>query len=139
MEPGKKTSILFLCTHNLARNQMTEAYLRSRASDKYEVFSAGTKSSQVNPYAITVMEEIGIDISHHSAKNIILFLEMELDLVVTVCNYAKENCSFFPGGRNSIHRGFPDPNSILGTETEKLKAFWKVRDEIISWIDSEFL
>jgi arsenate reductase len=118
---------------------MAEAYLRSRASDKYEVFSAGTEPSQVNPYAITVMEEIGIDISHHKAKNATEFLEMKLDLVVTVCDNANENCPIFPGGRKFIHKGFPDPKHVLGKENEKLKAFQNVRDEIISWIDSEFL
>ena len=139
MESNKKTSVIFLCTHNSSRSQIAEGYLREKSYNIYEVHSAGTEPSQVNPYTITVMEEIGIVISHHTTKNVTQFLGMKIDLVVTVCDNVKENCPFFPGGREFIHKEIQDPSSIKGTEYEKLHIFRKVRDEIISWIDSEFL
>ena len=117
---------------------MAEGFLRARYNDKYEVYSAGTEPSQINPFAIEVMKEIGIDISNNTAKNIMQFLDVQLDLVVTVCDNAKENCPFFPGVKKYIHKGFQDPSSTQGSENEKLNAFRKIRDEIMSWVDSEF-
>ncbi|UCG04151.1 MAG: arsenate reductase ArsC [Candidatus Heimdallarchaeota archaeon] len=124
---------------NSARSQIAEGYLKEKASDKYEVHSAGTEPSLVNPLAVVVMEEIGIDISHYTAKNATQFLYMKMDFDVTVCDNAKEKCPFFLGGRRFIHKGFQDPNAVSNAENDKLKAFREVRDEITSWIDSEFL
>ncbi len=138
METNKKKKVIFICTHNSARSQVAEGYLRAKYHDRYEVYSAGTESSQVNPYVVIVMKEIGINISHHTSKSLTQFLDMKMDLRVTICDIAKENCPIFPGGGQIVHKGFQDPDLIQGTEKEKLNAFREVRDEIISWIDSEF-
>lgn len=134
-----KKSVIFICTNNAARSQIAEGYLRAKYSDKYEVYSAGTEPSQINSYSIMSMKEIGIDISDHASKSLTDFLGMKMDLIVTVCNTAKENCPIFPGGGKSIHKGFKDPSSIQGTEEEILRVFREVRDEIISWIESELV
>lgn len=138
METNKKKKVIFICTHNSARSQVAEGYLRAKYHDRYEVYSAGTEPSQVNPFVVIVMKEIGINISHHTSKSLTQFLDMKMDLRVTICDNAKENCPIFPGGGQIVHKGFQDPDLIQGTEKEKLNAFREVRDEIISWIDSEF-
>ena len=130
----KRKKVLFLCTHNSARSQMAEGILRELRGEDFEVFSAGTKPSGLNPYAVRVMKEIGIDISHHRSKGIGELAGREFDYVVTVCDRAREACSFFPGGKRYIHRSFPDPSGCGGSEEEKFEAFRKVRDEIRSWI-----
>jgi len=132
-----KKSVLFICTHNSARSQMAEGLLRSMYGDKYEVASAGTIASQVNPYAIEVMKEIGIDISNHRSKSIEEFRGKTFDYVITVCDRANETCPFFPG-KVHIHRNFEDPALATGSDEEKLKVFRKVRDEIRSWIEDVF-
>ena len=132
-----KKSVLFICTHNSARSQMAEGLLRSMYGDKYEVASAGTIASQVNPYAIEVMKEIGIDISNHRSKSIEEFRGKTFDYVITVCDRANETCPFFPG-KVHIHRNFEDPALATGSDEEKLKVFRKVRDEIRSWIEDAF-
>ncbi len=132
-----KIKVLFICTHNSARSQMAEGLLRSLRGDLYDAFSAGTIASKVNPYAIKVMSEIGIDISHHRSKSIDEFKGQIFDYVVTVCDNAKENCPFFPG-KYVFHKGFQDPADFEGTDEEKLMIFRKVRDEIRSWIESTF-
>ena len=133
-----KKRVLFICTHNSARSQMAEGILRTLYGNTYEVYSAGTKPSGVNPYAIEVMKEIGIDISHHRSKSIEEFRGMSFDYVITVCDSAKENCPFFPGGKKYIHRSFEDPASFEGTEEEKLEFFRKIREEIRNWIINTF-
>ncbi|MHA2075050.1 MAG: arsenate reductase ArsC, partial [Candidatus Hodarchaeales archaeon] len=89
--------IIFICTHNSARSQMAEAILKENFGDRFEVVSAGTKPTRVNPFAIEVLREINIDISKAQSKHINEFIGQEFDLVVTVCDSAKENCPFFPG------------------------------------------
>jgi len=131
---SSKKKILFVCTHNSARSQMAEGLVNALHSDRYEAFSAGTKPATVNPYAVQVMGEIGIDISGHTAKGEEMFLDMDLDYVVTVCDNANETCPYFPGGRERIHRGFRDPASEEGPPTQKLEAFRRARDEIRNWI-----
>ncbi len=133
-----KKRIIFICTHNSARSQMAEALLRALYGDKYEVFSAGTDPRNLNPFAIAVMEEIGIDISKHRSKNVKEFLGEEFDLVVTVCDQAKESCPFLPGGKKYIHKGFEDPSNFKGDDKEVLSAFRKVRDKIKNWIEEAF-
>ena len=137
-EKGKKERVLFICTHNSARSQMAEGILRALYGDQYEVFSAGTQPTKVNPYAIKVMAEIGIDISHHRSKSVEEFYGMEFDYVVTVCDRAKETCPFFPGGKVYIHKGFEDPSEAEGEEDEIIAKFRKVRDEIREWIEETF-
>lgn len=111
--------------------------MKRRFSDSYEVFSAGTEPSRINPYAVRAMDEIGIDISHQRAKGINEFSEKKFDYVITVCDQARESCPFFPGGR-IIHKGFKDPAQEQGNEVEKQHAFRKSRDEIKHWIEQTF-
>ncbi len=133
-----KKRIIFICTHNSARSQMAEGILRALYGERFEVFSAGTEPKDVNPFAIKVMEEIGIDISKQRAKSVKEFLGEEFDLVVTVCDHAKESCPFFPGGKIYAHKGFEDPSQFRGDEEEILSAFRRVRDEIKDWIEKSF-
>jgi arsenate reductase len=121
--------VLFLCTHNSARSQMAEGLLRARGAGRYGVFSAGTHPGQVHPLAIRAMAEVGIDISRQTAKGIASFAAAPpMDLVVTVCDAAAEECPFFPGARRQVHWGFPDPSQATGDEEERLAAFRQVRD-----------
>jgi len=106
--------------------------------DRYEAWSAGTEPSEVNSYAIKVMEEIGINISSHYAKSVGEFLEMEFDYVVTVCDHAKGICPFLPGGKEVFHKGFEGPAAFKGNEEEKAATFRRIRDEIKDWIEKTF-
>ncbi|MCS7233326.1 MAG: arsenate reductase ArsC [Synergistetes bacterium] len=133
-----KKRVLFVCTHNSARSQMAEGFLNAIYGDIYEAYSAGTKPSRVNPYAIKVMAEIGIDISHHRSKGLEEFLGEEFDYVVTVCDSARDSCPFFPGGKEYIHKGFEDPSQAVGSEEEIINKFREVRDDIKRWIESFF-
>ena len=132
--------VLFLCTHNSSRSQMAEGLLRSRGGEGYAVFSAGTHPRSVHPLAIRAMEELGIDISEaagYRAKGIEEFAHQPpIDLVVTVCDEAAEECPFFPGARRQEHWGFPDPSEATGTEEERLAAFRQVRDAIATRIET---
>ena len=130
--------VLFIYTHNSARSHMAEGLMNALYGDLYSALSAGTEPSTVSPYAVRVMQEIGIDISDHRSKSVDDFLDQDLDYVVTVCDHAKEACPFFPGGRNALHRGFKNPASVAGTEDEKLSLFRRVRDEIRDWIERTF-
>ncbi|MBC7320254.1 arsenate reductase ArsC, partial [bacterium] len=105
--------------------------------DVYEAYSAGLEATEVNPYAIKVMKELGIDISNHRSKRIEEFKGILFDYVVTVCDSAKEKCPFFPG-KKVIHKSFEDPAEFIGKEEEKLRVFRKVRDEIKDWIIETF-
>ena len=130
--------VLFICTHNSARSHMAEAFMNTLYGDRYSAFSAGTEPSALNPYAVRVLQEIGINISDRRSKSVDEFMEQDLDYVVTVCDHAKESCPFFPGGQRSMHKGFQDPASIAGTEEEILVVFRRVRDEIRDWIEKTF-
>jgi len=134
----EKRTVLFICTHNSARSQMAEGFLRTLYPQRYEAYSAGTEPSGVNPFAVRVMREIGIDISHHRVKGVSEFLGMEIDYVVTVCDHARRTCPFFPGGKRVIHKGFEDPAAFRGSEEEKMALFGRVRDEIRGWIEETF-
>ncbi|AGK61940.1 protein tyrosine phosphatase [Archaeoglobus sulfaticallidus PM70-1] len=127
-----KKKVLFLCTENSARSQMAEGLLRALYGDRFEVYSAGIKPKTVNPNAVKVMREIGIDISSQKSKSVEEFRGMKFDLVVTVCDDAKENCPFFPG-KKIVHKSFTDP-----AKSNNLDAFRKVRDEIRKWIIEYF-
>ena len=117
---------------------MAEGLLNSLYGDRYEVRSAGTDPTGVNPLAVKVMAQVGIDISDHYSNGVEDFLEQEWDYVVTVCDRANEACPFFPGGKEKIHRGFEDPASIKGSDEDKLAAFRRVRDELKKWIEKTF-
>ncbi len=133
----KKTKVLFLCTHNSARSQMAEGLLRSMAGDRFEAFSAGTEATRVRPEAISVMAEIGVDISAQESETLDRYLGETLDLVVTVCDDANEACPNFPGASERLHWSFPDPSKATGGYEERLRAFREVRDEIRARIGSE--
>ena len=130
-------SVLFVCTHNSARSQMAEGLLRSRFGDRFEVLSAGTERTHVRPLAIEAMREIGIDLSSHTSKTVEDLGPREFDLVVTVCDSAREACPWVPA-RRSLHRSFPDPSAASGSEAERLAVFRDVRDRIAAWIDETF-
>ena len=121
--------ILFVCD-NSARSQMAEGILRHYRRDEFEAFSAGISSAGLNPYAVKVMAEIGIDISKQRSKSVEEFKGQIFDFVVTCCDKAKESCSVFPGSKARIHWRFDDPAEVTGTEEEKLAAFRRVRDEL---------
>lgn len=122
--------ILVLCTGNSCRSQMAEGYLRHFAKHKATIYSAGIAAHGVNPKAIAVMKEDGINISHHLSKNINEFLNMHFDHVITVCDNAKENCPVFYNAGKMHHYNFPDPALARGTEEEIMNEFRKARDMI---------
>ena len=122
--------ILVLCTGNSARSQMGEGLFRHEGGAGYDVFSAGTKPASVRPEAIAVMREAGIDISGHRSKSVDEFAGQSFDYVVTVCDNARDNCPAFPGGTQRVHWSFEDPAAVAGSETERLSAFRRIRDQI---------
>ncbi|MGH7392126.1 MAG: arsinothricin resistance N-acetyltransferase ArsN1 family A [Candidatus Rokuibacteriota bacterium] len=122
--------VLFLCTHNSARSQMAEGWLRSMAGDRFEVASAGTEATRVHPLAVRAMSEVGVDLTWHSSKTLERFLEQPWDHVITVCDAANEACPVFPGTSRRLHWSFPDPSQATGTDDERLEVFRRVRDEI---------
>lgn len=125
-----KQRVLVLCTGNSARSQMAEGWLRQLAGDRFDVASAGTHPSTVNPLAIAAMGERGIDISSHRSKSVAEFLGQPFDFVITVCDEAAEACPIFPGPAQRIHWSFPDPAAVQGSEEERLQAFRQVRDAL---------
>jgi arsenate reductase len=133
-----KTRVIFVCTANAARSQMAEGLLRAKYGERYEVFSAGTHKSKVSTRAITVMQEIGIDISHHRSKTIDEFRGTSFDLAVTLCDNAHAVCPYVPGSEKTIHHGFSDPHLTPGSDKTILDGYRRVRDEIATWIDVEF-
>lgn len=131
-------TVLFVCTHNSARSQMAEGLLRDRLGDRYEAYSAGTERTRVRPLAERAMAEIGIDISGHSSKSVSDLPDMEFDVVVTVCDSAREACPYIPAVERNMHQSFEDPSSAEGSEAERLAVFRRVRDEIGQWIEETF-
>ena len=125
-----KKITLFLCTGNSARSQMAEGFLRHLASDKFEVFSAGVNPTQVNPLAIKVMDEVGIDISKQKSKSVKEFIGQRFDYVITVCDNARQTCPVFPGKYQKVHWSLEDPAQAQGTEEERPLIFRKVRNQI---------
>ncbi len=125
-----KQRVIFICTHNSARSQMAEGLLRHLAGERYEVFSAGTVATKVNPLAIKAMAEKGIDISNHTSDRIEKFMGMEFDYVITVCDNANESCPYFPANKTKWHWSFEDPSAAIGTEAEGLAKFREIRDQI---------
>jgi arsenate reductase len=109
-----KERVLILCTGNSARSQMAEGLLRHEAGDRFEVFSAGTHPTIVRPEAVAVMNELGIDISHHWSKRVDEFAGEHFDYVITVCDAANEACPVFPGNTRRLHWSFEDPAAAGG-------------------------
>jgi arsenate reductase len=125
-----KPRVLFLCTGNSCRSQMAEGFLRYLAGERFEVESAGTLPSQVNPMAIQAMDEKGIDISGQRSKNVTEFVGKHFTYVVTVCDNARRQCPIFPGNSIRLHWPLEDPAESVGTEDERLARFREVRDEV---------
>jgi arsenate reductase len=133
-----KTRILFLCTHNSCRSQMAEALANHFLGKRCQAFSAGTEATRVNPLAIRVLAELGIDISHQYSKTIEEYAGQAFDHVVTLCGDANEKCPLFFGGVQRLHRGFDDPSRLDGSEADVIPEFRRVRDEIKNWIIIKF-
>jgi arsenate reductase len=125
-----KQRVLFLCTHNSARSQMAEGFLRALAGDRFEVESAGTEQTVVHPLAIRAMAERGIDISTHTSKVYDRLMDKPWDYLITVCDDAHERCPFIPGVERRLHWSFEDPSRATGTDGERLAMFRRVRDQI---------
>ena len=130
MSTSDKKRVLILCTGNSARRQMAEGLLHHEGGDRFEVFSAGTKPASLRPEAISVMDEIGIDISDHRSKSVNEFIGQPLDFVITVCNSAKEVCPVFPGDVKRLHWPFDDPSAVEGSSEVRKAAFRRIRDQI---------
>ena len=123
-------NILVLCTGNSCRSQIAEGYLRHFAGDKAQIYSAGIETHGVNPKAIQVMAEDGIDISRHTSNNVDEYIDIPFDYVITVCDNAKENCPYFPTRAQRFHYNFPDPAKATGTPDEVMAEFGRVRNRI---------
>jgi arsenate reductase len=129
----QKIKILFLCTGNSCRSQMAEGWARTLKSDSIEAYSAGIKTHGLNPDAVRVMAEVGVDISAQRSKLVSELRKVEFDYVVTVCGHANEHCPLFPGKAKIVHVGFDDPPKLAAdakTEEERLAPYRRVRDEI---------
>lgn len=141
--PGREASggpsmrrVLVLCTHNSARSQMAEGFLRARAGDRLEVASAGTEATRVHPLAVRAMDEVGIDLRAHESKTVDGLSGQQWDWVITVCDSARERCPVFPGRPARLHWSFDDPSAAGGGEGEQLAVFRRVRDEIAARIQA---
>ena len=133
-----RTKILFLCTGNSCRSQMAEGWARALKGDVVEAYSAGIETHGLNPNAVKVMAEAGVDISGHTSKNVDTLLGVPFDYVVTVCGHANENCPFFPGAAKVVHVGFDDPPALaklVEGEEAKLTCYRRVRDEIRAFVE----
>ena len=131
--------VLFVCTHNSARSQMAEGYLRALGSGRFEAVSAGTRARGLHPLAVQAMAEEGIDISLQESKSLAQFVDDAFDVVVTVCDDANESCPYFENARERRHWSFPDPSAALGDDETRFAAFREVRDAIRERIEQELL
>jgi arsenate reductase (thioredoxin) len=122
--------ILFVCTHNSARSQMAEGLLRAWGADRFEAYSAGTVATRLRPEAVVVMRELGVDIAAQQSKTLAGYLDRPWDLVVTVCDQARESCPVIPGAAASLHWSIDDPSAVEGDEAQRLAAFRAARDEL---------
>lgn len=137
-----KLKLLFLCTGNSCRSQMAEGWTRALKSDTIEVYSAGIETHGLNPHAVTVMAEAGVNISEHQSQHLDEFQDVDLDLVITVCGHAHENCPWFPARCRVVHVGFEDPPALAreveargGSAQEALDCYRRVRDEIKAFVE----
>lgn len=137
--PENKIKILFLCTGNSCRSQMAEGWAKALKGNLIDAWSAGIETHGLNPDAVFVMAEAGVDIADHKSKNVSELANVPFDYVVTVCGHAHETCPIFPGNARIIHHGFDDPPALAReakTKAEALDAYRRVRDEIRSFIES---
>jgi len=131
-------NVLVLCTGNSCRSQLAEGFLRHFAKNKANIYSAGIEIHGLNPRAVEVMTECGIDISAHTSNHIDEYASINFDYVITVCDNAKESCPVFPAQAQKFHYNFPDPAKARGTEEEIMNDFRKVRD-LIKAYSSDFV
>jgi len=134
-----KISLLYLCTGNSCRSQMAEGWTRTLKGDEIEVYSAGLETHGLNPNAVKVMAEAGVDITGQKSQHLDEFMDLDLDVVVTVCDHAHETCPLFPGNAKVIHRSFDDPPKLSppnAPEEVKLAGFRRVRDEIKAFVET---
>jgi arsenate reductase len=122
--------ILVLCTGNSCRSQLAHGYLEAMTAGKAEIYSAGVETHGVNPRAIAIMKEDGMDISNNTSNNVLEYQNIDMDFVITVCDNAKERCPYFPTGAKMFHYNFPDPAKATGTEEEIMEQFRTVREMI---------
>ena len=122
--------ILVICTGNRARSQMAHGWLGKLGAGRVEVSSAGTEPKGVHPIAVRVMHEVGIDISGHTSDHVDLYAGQHFELVLTVCDSAKESCPVFPGAARTLHHSFEDPDDPDMSEAELTAVFRRIRDEI---------
>ena len=136
---ARKQKVLFLCTGNSCRSQMAEGWARHLKGEVIEPYSAGIETHGLNPRAVQVMAEAGVDISEHRSKNVSELANIPFDLVVTVCGHAHEHCPLFPGAAKVIHVGFDDPPALARTATtedEILGIYRRVRDQIRAYVET---
>jgi len=140
---AKKIKILFLCTGNSCRSQMAEGWARNLKGEEIEAFSAGVETHGLNPLAVKVMAEAGIDISHQYSKLADELADVAFDAIITLCGHARENCPYFPGGGKFIHVDFDDPPRIArelaeqgAHEEAQLGCYRRVRDEIKAFVEA---
>jgi arsenate reductase len=129
-------NILVLCTGNSCRSQMAHGYLTYMTNGKANVYSAGVETHGVNPKAIEIMKEDGINISAHTSNNITEYLGVDFDYVITVCDNAKERCPYFPTKALKFHYNFPDPAKATGSEEDIRKEFRLVREMIKNYCEA---
>jgi len=137
-EAEQKLKVLFLCTGNSCRSQMAEGWARRLKGDVIEAYSAGIETHGLNPHAVRVMAEAGVDISGHRSKHVDELKSIAFDYVVTVCDHAYESCPLFPGKTKVVHVGFEDPPRLAKdakTKEEALNGYRRVRDEIRTFIE----
>jgi arsenate reductase (thioredoxin) len=135
----KEIKLLFLCTGNSCRSQMAEGWTRKLKGDEIEAWSAGIETHGLNPHAVRVMAEAGVDISGQQSKNVSDVLHIPFDCVVTVCDHAQETCPLFPGKTRVVHVGFDDPPKLAKeakSEEEALQYYRRVRDEIRDFVET---
>jgi arsenate reductase len=125
-----RTRVLFVCTHNSARSQMAEGFLRAFAGERFDAFSAGTEATAVRPEAIDAMAEVGIDIATQESKTIQRYLGEPWDWVITVCDQARESCPFVPGAMATLHWSVDDPSTVGGDPELRQAAFRAARDDL---------
>jgi arsenate reductase len=131
-----KRRVLFICTHNSARSQMAEGFLRSMVGDRFDVASAGTEPDEVRPEAVVAMRTHHIDISSHAPKSLDRFLGESWDYVITVCDAADEKCPVFPGGLERLHWSFPDPSAVHGAGRQAAfdDTASRIEERIRAWL-----